>query len=222
MCALKLQFKAIQNLMPLLKPQAMSAIYLMGLGKELPESVSKSDLTEVISVLCKRLDWIEGDLKPGPLVLKFKAIQILMSELQPGEMGAIYLLGLGKEMPVTVTKMNLIKIMGLLFKKLHWVEEAGQDSNKSANVVCPSNGQVVTSSTQHAQEKPKVLSCSQCDKKFASAESLTEHKRMHMTSSKQDVKNKKTTTAKPLQTNQPKPFKCSQCDKSYDTAQYLR
>ena len=32
-----------------------------------------------------------------------------MSELQPGEMGAIYLLKLGKEMPETVTKINLIK-----------------------------------------------------------------------------------------------------------------
>ena len=70
-------------------------------------------------------------------------------------------------------------------------------------------------------EKPKPFSYLQCDKRFATAEYLTDHLRMHVTSSNQDVKTKGTSAANPMQVNlQPKPFKCSQCDESYDTAEY--
>ena len=55
--------------------------------------------------------------------LKFNVINILVKELNQSEMWAIYLMGLGKEMPDTVTKFDLIKIIHLLSKKLEWIDE---------------------------------------------------------------------------------------------------
>ena len=35
------------------------AIYLMGQGKEMTDAISKADLTRIIYVLCKKLNWTE-------------------------------------------------------------------------------------------------------------------------------------------------------------------
>ena len=55
--------------------------------------------------------------------LKFNVIKILMKELNQSEMWAIYLMGLGQEIPDKVTKFDLIKIIHLLCKKLDWIDE---------------------------------------------------------------------------------------------------
>ena len=54
--------------------------------------------------------------------LKFNAIQILVSELMPDEMGVIYLMGLQKAMPENVTPTVFTNIIAFLCKKLDWVE----------------------------------------------------------------------------------------------------
>ena len=58
---LKLNFQAMQILTSELTSNEMWAIYLMGQGEDLPESVAKTDLTKIIVVLCTRLKWIRED-----------------------------------------------------------------------------------------------------------------------------------------------------------------
>ena len=55
--------------------------------------------------------------------LKFKALSVLMSGLQDTQMWVIYQMALDKDMPDSVTKMDLIKIIAFLFKQLDWIEE---------------------------------------------------------------------------------------------------
>ena len=54
--------------------------------------------------------------------LNNSAIEILMAELQPNEMGAICMMGFGREMPGSVTKYHLTKIIAVLCEKLGWIE----------------------------------------------------------------------------------------------------
>ena len=59
---MKLKAHAIQILETWLKPAEMGAIYLMGMGVlEMPETVTKSDLTNIVVSLCCQLDWIVYD-----------------------------------------------------------------------------------------------------------------------------------------------------------------
>ena len=69
--------------------------------------------------------------------LKLSAIQILVTGLQAGEMGAIYLMGTGiKEMPDTVTKANLTNIITFLCGQLDWIgNDEEENIELSANVM---------------------------------------------------------------------------------------
>ena len=58
---MKLKFNAIQILVAELMPDEMGVIYLMGLQKDMPENVTKTVLTNIITFLCKQLDWIEKE-----------------------------------------------------------------------------------------------------------------------------------------------------------------
>ena len=56
---MKLKLGAIQILETGLQPTEMGAIYLMVMGiKEMPETVTQTDLTNIIAFLCNQLDWI--------------------------------------------------------------------------------------------------------------------------------------------------------------------
>ena len=55
----KLRFEGIQTLIKELTESQMLAFYFMGLGNEMPERVTKFDLTGIIQVLCKKLNWME-------------------------------------------------------------------------------------------------------------------------------------------------------------------
>ena len=63
MCAVKIKLtsQAIGILTSVLPPSAMGVIYLMGMGMTMPDDVTKHDLIKVISVLCKKMDWIEEE-----------------------------------------------------------------------------------------------------------------------------------------------------------------
>jgi len=54
----------MQMLMGDLTEKEFWVIYLMGLGKEMPESVTKKDLTRIIYILCKKQNWVEEDSYP--------------------------------------------------------------------------------------------------------------------------------------------------------------
>ena len=58
---MKLTFEAVGILTSVLAPNQMRVIFLMGMGMTLPDDVTKQDLVKVISVLCKKLDWIEEE-----------------------------------------------------------------------------------------------------------------------------------------------------------------
>ena len=63
MCAVKMKLKieAIGFLANHLQPNEMGIIYLMGMGMTMPNEVTKQDLIRVISVICKKLKWIEDE-----------------------------------------------------------------------------------------------------------------------------------------------------------------
>ena len=46
-----------------LQPNQMGAFYLMSLGVDMPDAVTKTDLTSIITFLCKKLCWVEEEDK---------------------------------------------------------------------------------------------------------------------------------------------------------------
>ena len=56
---MKLNSQGMQILMEELHQNEVWAIYLMGQGKEMTDAISKTDLTRIICVLCKKLNWTE-------------------------------------------------------------------------------------------------------------------------------------------------------------------
>ena len=79
--------------------------------------------------------------------LKVQAIQILMKELQQEEMGAIYFMGVGQEMPDIVTKLNLTKIIQVLCKMLSWIDEESCQKETSSRII----NDMETVDIEHAQ-----------------------------------------------------------------------
>ena len=61
---LKLKFNAMQILMAELKPNEMLAFYIMAMGDEMPEQVTKAHLTRIIALLCRKLCWIKDEDEP--------------------------------------------------------------------------------------------------------------------------------------------------------------
>ena len=56
---MKLKAKVMQILVADLQPNLIGAFYIMSSGLEMPDTVTKTDLTNIISFLCKKLDWVE-------------------------------------------------------------------------------------------------------------------------------------------------------------------
>ena len=56
------------------------------------------------------------------IYLKFKALSVLMSGLHDTQKWVIYQMASGKDLPDSVTKVDLIKIITFLFKYLDWIE----------------------------------------------------------------------------------------------------
>ena len=50
-------------------------------------------------------------------------MSILMAGLQETQMWAVYQMGMGNEMPLSVTKEDLTCIIAFLFKQLDWIDE---------------------------------------------------------------------------------------------------
>ena len=55
--------------------------------------------------------------------LKFKALSVLMAGLQDTQKWVIYKMASGENLPNSVPKMDLIKIIAFLFKQLDWIED---------------------------------------------------------------------------------------------------
>ena len=65
--------------------------------------------------------------------LKASAIEVLITELCPTEMMAIYFMGAGSKMPENVSKEDLTRIIHAVCMKLDWVEE-DQENNETMKV----------------------------------------------------------------------------------------
>ena len=55
--------------------------------------------------------------------IKFEALSVLMTGLKDTQMWVIYQMASGKNLPDSVTKMDLLKIIIFLFKQLDWIED---------------------------------------------------------------------------------------------------
>ena len=66
--------------------------------------------------------------------LKVTALEILVTELLPAEMMAIYLMEFGTEMPPNLTK-KLTKIVRLLCQKLDWVDDGCDPPGLATNSI---------------------------------------------------------------------------------------
>ena len=131
---MKLTFQAIGILTNVLPPNQMGVIYLMGMGMAIPDDVTKQDLVMVISVLCKKLGWIEMENDQDmEMKLNLEAIEILTSILEPNQMGAIYMMAMDKAMPEDVTNEDLTKIINVLCRELNWVEEYEDNFEKKGH-----------------------------------------------------------------------------------------
>ena len=58
---MRLKAKIMQILVAELPPNQMGAFYLMRMGVEMPDAVTKTDLTNIITFLCKKLCWVEEE-----------------------------------------------------------------------------------------------------------------------------------------------------------------
>ena len=65
------------------------------------------------------------------MILNFEGMQALMQHLEYSEMRVIYMMALGQEMPTTVTKNHLTKIISVLCKIMNWVEDEGYSNGNT-------------------------------------------------------------------------------------------
>ena len=66
---MELKDSALQILIEELQhPSEMLSIYLMTLGTEMTENVTKVALTKVIYFLCQKLGWIKEDIAEGMII----------------------------------------------------------------------------------------------------------------------------------------------------------
>ena len=66
---MELKDSALQILIEeLQQPSEMLSIYLMTLGTEMTENVTKVALTKVIYFLCQKLGWIKEDISEGMII----------------------------------------------------------------------------------------------------------------------------------------------------------
>ena len=57
---LLLNLEGMKFMMAELTPNQMWAIHIMASGSEIPDTITKTDLTNIITILCVKLKWIEG------------------------------------------------------------------------------------------------------------------------------------------------------------------
>ena len=212
----------------------------MGMGMAMPDDVTKQDLIKVISVLCKKLDWIEEERemnkssKTGSnypdmnMKLTLEAIEILSNILEP-------MMSMDKAMPEDVTTKDLTMIIGVLCRKLNWENENDFEQKKDAGTTS-SPSKTVSGSIDGSLIKSDPLSL------MAFSESLVEttneevnpidQGKLNVESSKfkekipQDLPPCNTVIMSHI-TNAPadvkeRPFSCNKCNEPFSKEQFLR
>ena len=159
----KLRFEGIQTLIKELTESQMLAFYFMGLGNEMPERVTKFDLTGIIQVLCKKLNWIE--------------------EQEEGNK-------LGKYVPKIKLETRQ-KEESIWTEELEIFEDFEVDTTQN-DEARENSGTSIASDKTHASPKSSVavgeisttivskkFGCSTCNKKFNRTDDLRRHERTH-------------------------------------------
>ena len=210
---MKLKFEAVQIIRELQEIEA-SAIFLMALGQEMPDSVSKVDLTKIIHFLCKKLSWIQEESGS--------------EEISRAEKG-LAKNSLGGDdcefKPIDVPKEQFFNE----FEKEYFITtnseaEVGEE-NTLDQVHDPLQAPIKDSVEQDQRNISKSFSCSQCGKKFKQKTHLKTHEQIH-------TGKKPFTCSKCLLSNHlkqhermhtgDKPYSCSICAKNFRQLAHLK
>ena len=207
---IKLKFSVIAILMSELTENAMWAIYLAGLGKDMPDQVTKADLMKIIALLCKKLDWLEDDEEP-PMESNTKeeeTIEPTEEDLQklPNKSETFYL---DKTLKSEVLDVNSDKSDQSI--ESHGPSENCETILSETKILCDED-QVETSKQVDVPTRDMPFNCTLCDQRFSKENYLSAHFYMKHGDMSIDAG----THAGE------KPFNCSQCDKKFGKLQHIR
>ena len=235
-------------LMVELQPNEMGAIYLMGLGQEIPDYITKLDLTNIIALLCKKLGWTQSNEDPTKSILKDNQDRLRENCLENH-------LNLGNHK----IKKEFKDEKDIKHSKKKTGDNFNERMIQKDNVECSTDTKAITSDVivenelekkipevdscakktkpensfvnnrfrtigSHDDSTEQSLSCNECEQKFSKESLLEEHVSMThkiVVSSSEAIDNKAGKSAQIIQSND-KPFRCSNCDKEFKSSGKLQ
>jgi len=222
---LKLHVNAVHKLYAQLHARQMTAMNYIRVGREIPDSITKYDLTEIIAVLCRKLDWVEEEPDPVEVTSRPSKCDILKKTVEAGTKADV---PKTEESLSTRDKSSAFEKNSSLEaadgSEIHYIEEQKtksiqidplEDKPKLATMI---DDDSMDQSKTTQKDGEKLFPCAYCGKTFNLKWSRKMHERTHW-----DVKPYKcsycdyrTITKKALQRHEMihtgvKPFSCSQC-----------
>ena len=228
---MKLTYEAMQILMEELQQNEMWAIYLMGLGKEMTEKITKTDLTNIIWVLCKNLQWIE--VSRDDLVNDRENTTAVN---QNGNISSDLLIENVSSQPIETVEYTPTKDES----ENHSQEDVcNTEIETEPNCGIETVGFPIVNTTEEMHENQQDISrnlsfdCSVCDQKFSKENYLEAHIFMKHDNQKKDQPLKCSYCAKEFKQYMKlmiherihtgdKPFSCSQCGKKFSQSQNVK